>query len=96
MENIPKHDTPKQLRVGLTYNLKKHVTSDVADIEAEYDNIETVLAIRDALQDENCKVELLEATEELPNKLSNHAVDIVFNIAEGILEGAAKRRYPQF
>jgi D-alanine-D-alanine ligase len=84
MEKTPKQDTPAQLRVGLTFNLKKHITSNVADIEAEYDNIETVLAIRDALQDENCQVELLEATEELPVKLSRHSVDIVFNIAEGI------------
>jgi D-alanine-D-alanine ligase len=84
MEKIPKLDTPKQLRVGLTYNLKQNVASDVADNEAEYDNIETVLAIKEALQDGNCKVELFEATEELPKKLANHSVDIVFNIAEGI------------
>ncbi len=84
METNPIQEPPAQLRVGLTYNLKKHITSDVADIEAEYDNMETIQAIRNALQDENCQVELLEATKELPVKLSNHSVDIVFNIAEGI------------
>jgi D-alanine-D-alanine ligase len=94
MEKIPKQDTPAQLRVGLTFNLKKHITSDVADIEAEYDNIETVLAIRDAIQDENCQVELLEATEELPVKLSKHSVDIVFNIAEGILGRGREAQVP--
>lgn len=74
----------RQICVGLTYNLKKNLTSDVADYEAEYDNIETVLAIKEALLQGNYKVELMEATEELPSKLANHTVDIVFNIAEGI------------
>lgn len=84
MDIIPKQSTPQLLRIGLTYNLKKNVVSDVADNEAEYDNIETVMAIKNALENDYCIVELLEATEELPAKLVNHAVDIVFNIAEGI------------
>ncbi|HWT27224.1 MAG TPA: ATP-grasp domain-containing protein [Mobilitalea sp.] len=84
MERIPENDSPNLLRVGLTYNLKKNIASDVVDNEAEYDNIDTVLAIKAALEDDNCKVELMEATEELPIKLADHAVDIVFNIAEGI------------
>lgn len=78
-----KLDTHHHLRVGLTYNLKKNAASDIADNEAEYDNIETVMAIKQALEDEYCQVELLEATEELPARLAKHPVDIVFNIAEG-------------
>ncbi|MHB1315712.1 MAG: D-alanine--D-alanine ligase family protein [Christensenellales bacterium] len=84
MEEIPKPDPIPPLRVGLTYNLKKNVVSDVEDYEAEYDHIETVLAIKKALECENCRVELLEATEELPHKLMSKKVDIVFNIAEGM------------
>lgn len=82
MDEIPKPDEP--LRIGLTYNLKKNLQSEIADNEAEYDNIETVLAIKSALEDCNTRVELLEATEKLLPALALHSVDIVFNIAEGI------------
>jgi D-alanine-D-alanine ligase and related ATP-grasp enzymes len=43
-----------------------------------------VLAIREALEDGHCRVELMEADETLPGRLAKHEVDIVFNIAEGI------------
>ena len=89
MEKISKLDTHHHLRVGLTYNLKMNVESEVVDNEAEYDSIETVMAIKKALEDEHCQVELLEATEQLPAKLADHTVDIVFNIAEGIKIGRA-------
>ncbi len=82
MEEIPKPDPV--LQVGLTYNLKKNAASDYDDDEAEYDSIETVMAIKSALETGNHKVTLLEATEELPKKLVDHRPDIVFNIAEGI------------
>ncbi len=84
MENEQKPEPVPLLKVGLTYNLKKMSDSDTLDAEAEYDNIETVLAIKEALESAQCQVELLEATEELPAKLAGHPVDIVFNIAEGI------------
>ena len=84
MEEAPKPEPGPTLKVGLVYNLKKHITSHVADAEAEYDNIETVYAIREALEDDHCRVELMEADETLPERLAKHTVDIVFNIAEGI------------
>lgn len=88
MDNIPKEETSHPLHVGITYNLKKNAATYAAeeapDNEAEYDSIETVLAIKNALESDNCQVELLEATEELPLKLMTHEIDIVFNIAEGI------------
>lgn len=83
MEEIPKPDPYPPLRVGLIYNLKKNVISEVVDIEAEYDNLETVLSIKNALECDNCQVEMLEANENLPIQLSRRTVDIVFNIAEG-------------
>ncbi len=83
MEEAAKPE-PGPLRVGLTYNLKKHIASEVADAEAEYDNLETVLAIKEALEDDHCRVELMEADETLPDRLAKQPVDIVFNIAEGI------------
>lgn len=94
MERISKLDAHKHLRVGLTYNLKKDVESDVVDNEAEYDSIETVMAIKKALEDEHCQVELLEATEELPAKLADHKVDIVFNIAEGMIGRGREAQVP--
>jgi D-alanine-D-alanine ligase len=70
--------------VGLAYNLKKGIKSDIEDIEAEYDNIDTIIAIKETLERMNCKVELLEADAGILKKLLNTKVEIVFNIAEGI------------
>jgi len=89
MDNIPVDESSHPLCVGLTYNLKKNAASNVAeneapDMEAEYDSMETILAIKNALEGGNCHVELLEASEELPLRLMKHDIDIVFNIAEGI------------
>lgn len=71
-------------RIGLTYNLKKNVVSEAPDNEAEYDNIETVLAVKSALEGAGLNVQLMEANEQMPSLLAQHTVDIVFNIAEGI------------
>lgn len=84
MEEIPEQDSVPPLRVGLTYNLKKNIKSDIEDIEAEYDNIETVEAIKNAIESGGYSVELMEADEKLPARLKANKVDIVFNIAEGI------------
>ncbi len=70
--------------VGLTYNLKKGIKSDVEDIEAEFDSIETVNAIKHELEKLNLNVQLMEATAEVIEKLSKSKPDIVFNIAEGL------------
>lgn len=82
------------LRVGLTYNLKKGIKSDIEDIEAEYDNIETISAIKNALEQSNCMVELLEADAFIFEKLSRSKVDIVFNIAEGIYGRGREAQVP--
>lgn len=73
-----------QYTVGLTYNLKKGIKSEIEDIEAEYDSIDTVLAIKKALEDLGCKVELFEACSEVLKKIYDTKMDIVFNIAEGM------------
>ena len=74
---------PKGIRVGITYNLKTGTKQGVIDSEAEYDNIETVYAIQNALVTAGAKVVLMEANETLPDQLRSNKVDIVFNIAEG-------------
>jgi len=80
---LPPDEENHCLTVGLTYNLKKGVASEVEDIEAEYDNINTVMALKEAIESFGCRVELLEADSGLLKKLSETKVDIVFNIAEG-------------
>ena len=77
-------DPYSKLRVGITYNLKKGIRSEVVDAEAEYDSIDTVLAIKSALEGEHCHVELMEADTTLPLRLQETPVDIIFNIAEGL------------
>ncbi|NJD04350.1 MAG: ATP-grasp domain-containing protein [Ruminiclostridium sp.] len=80
---LPPDEDGYCLTVGLTYNLKKGIKSEVEDIEAEYDSIDTVIAIKEALESFGCRVELLEADAHLFEKLTDSSPDIVFNIAEG-------------
>jgi D-alanine-D-alanine ligase len=54
------------------------------DAEAEYDPPETIDAIRVAIESLGHEVVPLEANSELPQRLAEAKVDIVFNIAEGL------------
>lgn len=80
--------------VGLTYNLKKGIQTDAEDMEAEYDSIDTIYGIKNALEKAGCHVVLLEADHTLFNKLQNNRFDIVFNIAEGIFGRAREAQVP--
>jgi D-alanine-D-alanine ligase len=57
---------------------------DNKDIFAEWDEVDTVLAVKEALE-ENHTVHLIEADELCYLKLIKNKPDIVFNIAEGLL-----------
>ena len=70
--------------VAVLYNLKKGIAAKAPDAEAEYDKIDTVHAIRDALESGGLSVTLLEADEGLPGLISHERPDIAFNIAEGL------------
>lgn len=74
---------PPPLVVGISYNLKKGIASDVGDIEAEYDSYDTIEAISNVFSAHGAKVVALEADSNFVEKLKNAQVDIVFNIAEG-------------
>lgn len=76
-------DVPLPKTVGILYNVKDTNSSEVRDEQAEYDSIDTVYAIRDAIELSGYKTVLLEENNELPEKLKNAKIDIVFNIAEG-------------
>lgn len=80
----PKVKTNERLRIGFTYNVKRLNQKLVGDIEAEYDSPKTISSIQEALESIGYEVVLLEATGELPNKLFEAKVDLVFNIAEGL------------
>lgn len=75
---------PPKLVVGIIYNLKKGIKSEIEDAEAEYDSIDTVNAIKTVLENHNILTVLLEADVSLPQKLRETHIDIAFNIAEGI------------
>jgi D-alanine-D-alanine ligase len=72
------------LSVGLAYNMKRIGSSDGDDREAEYDPPETIEAITKAIESHGHTVVPLEATPDFPRMLMSSAVDVVFNIAEGI------------
>lgn len=81
-DEVPLYQKP--IKVGIVYNLKKGIKSDVEDIEAEYDNISTVQAIQNALEKNGLETVLLEVDDKFIEKLKKAKVDIIFNIAEGI------------
>ena len=84
----------RKLVVGIVYNLKKGINGKTVDDEAEYDSIDTVYAIREALESSSVEVVLLEADKEIFNKLLTTPVDIVFNIAEGIMGRGREAQVP--
>ncbi|MBI1745049.1 MAG: ATP-grasp domain-containing protein [Acidobacteria bacterium] len=80
------------MNIGLTYNLKKDCSSSdeeppskFIDSEAEWDDQETIDAVREALAVHH-NVTLIEANDTAYEKLLQHRakLDIVFNMAEGM------------
>lgn len=80
----PVRKKAEKLRVGFTFNMKRVDSKHGNDAEAEYDPPETIEAIRSAIESLGHEVVLLEAISELPQKLVEAKVDLVFNIAEGL------------
>lgn len=82
----PSDDVPPgPAKVGIVFNLKhaEKSRSQAADDQAEYDSMDTVLAIEQAIRRLGCSTVLLEADEDLPEKIRQNRPDIIFNIAEG-------------
>ncbi len=72
-------------RVGIALNLKKSLyKNDRFDKYAEFDDLDTINAIRKALEGAGYEVVLLEADKDFIFSLKDSNVDFVFNIAEGI------------
>lgn len=81
-ESKPRSKPPEPLRVGFTFNVKRQ--GNHGDADAEYDSPATIEAITTALESMGHVVVPLEANRELPSKLMESKVDLVFNIAEGL------------
>jgi D-alanine-D-alanine ligase len=84
-------------RVALIHNLKYHVLAGPEappDALAEYDSIETVQALEDALLAGGHQVVALEADETLVDTVRQVAPDICFNIAEGLRGDARESQVP--
>ena len=90
----PESEPPWRLRVGITYNLKKNIPSELPDAEAEFDDMDTIRAIQGALETAGFDAALYEATEELPVRLLQDRPDIVFNIAEGMAGRGREAQVP--
>jgi D-alanine--D-alanine ligase len=73
------------LRVGLAFNMKRIESSAGDDREAEYDAPETIQSITQAIESHGHAVVPLEATPDFPRALMTSNVDVVFNIAEGMV-----------
>jgi len=84
-------------RVALIYNLKYNVSigpDAPPDALAEYDSIETVQALEDALLAGGHQVIPLEADKTLLDTVRQAAPDICFNIAEGLRGDARESQVP--
>ncbi len=80
----PRRRPGEQLRIGFTFNLKRSDALKNDDSQAEYDPPETIIAIQSAIESLGHEVVPLEANSELPQRLVESKVDVVFNIAEGL------------
>jgi D-alanine--D-alanine ligase len=82
------------LRVGLAFNMKRIESHAGDDREAEYDAPETIQSITRAIESHGHEVVPLEATPDFPRALTSSNVDVVFNIAEGMVGRSREAQIP--
>ncbi len=80
----PARTSERKVRIGFAYNVKRPGGKALGDAEAEYDSPATIAAITAALESLGHEVVQLEANGDLPTRLKEAQVDLVFNIAEGV------------
>jgi D-alanine-D-alanine ligase len=84
-----------KMRIAVVFNLKKELLeSQPEDAYAEFDEINVPLAIKNALQKKGYIAELVEANENFFEKMKSGNYDFVFNIAEGLNNGARESQVP--
>jgi D-alanine-D-alanine ligase-like ATP-grasp enzyme len=83
-------------KVGLTYNLipLSRLKESPLDSIAEYDTLDTIQAIADALRVRGHDVIPMEADEGLVEQLKKVRPEIVFNIAEGLRNASREAHVP--
>jgi D-alanine-D-alanine ligase len=84
-------------RVAVIANLKGETsfTNDAPpDAGAEFDRIETVQAIRSAIESDGHVTEFLPADSSLPERIKQFSPDICFNISEGLGGDAREAQVP--
>ena len=100
MKNLLVKDLSKKFpwKIAVIANIKdEHVErpKDVPpDAFADFDHIETVRKIQDAIETDGHKTEFLMADEKLPFSLRKFNPDICFNIAEGLGGDAREAQTP--
>jgi D-alanine--D-alanine ligase len=82
------------LRVGLAFNMKRIDSHAGDDREAEYDAPETIHAVTRAIESHGHVVVPLEATPDFPRALMASNVDVVFNVAEGMVGRSREAQVP--
>lgn len=84
-------------RVAVIANLKGHSAIPMegpADAGADFDGIETIQAIQNAIASDGHIAEFLHADGDLPFRLRDFKPDICFNIAEGLGGDAREAQVP--
>ena len=82
------------MRIAFTFNLKRKGYGLSDDANAEFDNPETIEAIRNALEKAGNEVILIEGDEHAYERLKSCNADIVFNWAEGLRGESRESQIP--
>ncbi len=77
--------------ITIAYNLKDKSRTD--DLHEEYDEIETVLALKEEIGSKGFNVNILKQDKDFPKKIYEKKPDLVVNIAEGV--GSTRSRESQ-
>lgn len=87
--------SPGCMRIAVVFNLKKApAPGQPDDFYAEFDDISVPNAIKNSLERAGHHAELLEADEDIFQKLKNGSYDFVFNIAEGLHAESRESQVP--
>jgi D-alanine-D-alanine ligase len=82
------------MKVGVCFNLKRPMEeSSSEDLYAEWDDEETIAAVRSALSRKHLVIPV-EGNEEAFEKFRKLRPDIVFNMAEGLYGGSREAQIP--
>jgi D-alanine-D-alanine ligase len=71
------------MEVALVFNLKKKIENKPADYFSEFDSLDTINAIKRALESKGHQVTPVELNKDILGYFKRHKFDLVFNIAEG-------------